>query len=190
MLPHSSSFFNASTMPLVEFIHTTPAIQAEARTLAPLLCESDATQIPTEDRRVKWFKYKRGESWGKEFDALLEEAKTVATDIKTIVEKHAGFTVQKSQPGEKRPLPSLERLDAGWVTIPAGYVVFLVCIAPGDCTEAAVQVRANIKDNNHSTVPGWLCGLGVVLIGRVSFRTEPAGIPYVSIAAPASPLGE
>jgi hypothetical protein len=88
-----------------------------------------------------------------------------------------------------RPLPSLERLDAGWVTVPAGYIVFLLSVAAGDCTEAAVQVRANIQDSNDNIVPGWLCGCGVLLFGSVSFRTEPAGVPFISIPVPTSPLG-
>jgi hypothetical protein len=112
-----------------------------------------------------------------------------ANDIELVVKKHAGVTLRRSQPNEKSPLPSLERLDAGWVTVPSDYIVFLQSVAPEDCAEATVQVRANIKDKSQS-VEGWLCGSGVVLFECVSFRTEPAGIPYTSIPVPTSPLGD
>ncbi|PVI02130.1 hypothetical protein DM02DRAFT_653885 [Periconia macrospinosa] len=151
---------------------------------------SNATQVLTEDKRMKWFKYPRREAWDKEFDSLLEETKKIANDIKLAVEKGAGVTLRKRKPNEKRPQPTLERLDVGWVTVPAGYIVYLVSVAPEDCLEVAVQVRMNMKDDNYHSVVGWLCGSGVVLFERVSYRTEPAGIYYVSVPVPTSPLGE
>ncbi|KAL5395934.1 hypothetical protein PMIN03_012999, partial [Paraphaeosphaeria minitans] len=127
-------------------------------------------------------------SWDDKYSALLEEIKTIANDITAAVEKNAGVTLQKSQTGEKSPLPSLERLHTGWVTVPAGYIVFLLSVAHGDCVEATVQSRANIDDSNGSGVPGWLCGCGVLLFEGVSFRTEPEGIPYISLPVATSPL--
>ena len=59
-----------------------------------------------------------------------------ANDIEFVVKKHAaGVTLRRSQSNEKRPLPSLERLDVGWVTVPPEHIVFLQSIAPKDCTE-------------------------------------------------------
>lgn len=110
--------------------------------------------------------------------------------MKLVVEKRAGVTLQKSQPNEMRPQPMLERLDAGWVTIPAGHVALLLSVAPEDCAEAAVQVLVNMKDEKYYSVTNWGRDFGVVLSERVSFRTEPAGIPYVSVPQPTSPLIE
>ena len=111
-----------------------------------------------------------------------------ANDITAAVEENARVTIRKNQTSEKSPLPSLERLYSGWVTVPAGYIVFLLSIAPRDCVEATVQSRANIEDDNGSDIPRWLCGCGVLLFEGVSFRTEPEGIPYISLPVATSPL--
>ncbi|KAF2275575.1 uncharacterized protein EI97DRAFT_501773 [Westerdykella ornata] len=191
LLPHyhvSLHFNQTVTMVHGKLITTTPEIQTKALKLAPLFPESDAPQVVTGDDRIRWFRYERRETWNKEFDSLIEEIKTIANDIKLAVEQHAGATLRKRKPPEQRPLPMLECLDAGWVMVPVGHAAFLLSVAPANCAEAAVQVWASTRDNQ--SMAGWLCGSGVVIFGPVSFRTQPAGIPYVSIPLPMSPLGE
>ena len=113
-------------------IQTTLAVQTAARELALLLHESDAmqfVQVKTQDERMKWFKYARGASWDDKYSALLEKIRTMvctwnkyapiislmskANDITFAVEENAGLTLQKSQTGEKSPLPSLELVHIG-----------------------------------------------------------------------------
>lgn len=121
------------------------------------------------------------------FTMLLTKKKN---DIKLAIEKYAGVTFRKMQPGDKVPLLSLGRVDVGWLRVPPGYIVFLLSVAPEDCVEAVVQVRVDSEDENYYSVGGWRCGSGVVLFEKVHFRTEPAGIPYTSVLTPTSPLGE
>jgi hypothetical protein len=190
-------------MSLIEDIPTTPALQTAARKLALLLRESDATRVGNTDKRVKWFKYKRTERWSKEFDSLLEEVKNQvcikkrytfamslmfkANGIKLVVEKNAGVTLRKRKPTEKRPQPTLERLDAGWATIPAGHIGFLVSLTSEDCAGAEILGHRNDK---YQRVERRQCGSGSVLFECVSLRTEPVGIPYALALVPTWPLGE
>lgn len=174
-------------MHLVELIHTTPAVQKAARELAPQLRELDVIRLLTKDERVNWFRYQRLEPW--ENECLIKELQKMANDIKLVIEKHAGATLQERRPHEKRPLPTIERLDVGWVKVPTGYVVFLVSVAAEDCAEASVEAREGLENDSHQSVPKFLCGSGLVVFGPASYRTEPAGIPYASVLLPASPLG-
>ncbi|KAH8710293.1 hypothetical protein GQ44DRAFT_435349 [Phaeosphaeriaceae sp. PMI808] len=173
------------TMPLCEAIQTTPAIQAGARILAPLLLHSsNVAQKRTEDERMRWFRYTRGETWDKEFNSQLKDLEAIAPDIKRAVERSPNVTIKKIRPDTKPPQTTLERLDAGWLQVPAGYNVFLISYASEDCTQAVVETRADIKDDSYAVE--WLCGSGVVLFECIYFRTEPPGIPYASIPVPIS----
>ncbi|KAH8708434.1 hypothetical protein GQ44DRAFT_725334 [Phaeosphaeriaceae sp. PMI808] len=120
ILPHLSHFFQM-TMPLCEAIQTTPAIQAGARILAPLLLHSsNVAQKRTEDERMRWFRYTRGETWDKEFNSQLKDLEAIAPDIKRAVERSPNVTIKKIRPDTKPPQTTLERLDAGWLQVPAG----------------------------------------------------------------------
>jgi hypothetical protein len=100
-------------------------------------------------------------------------------EIKLAIEKKTKATIKRIQPDAKLPPPTLDRLDAGLLEVPAGHIVFMVSYAPEDCTQAVLETRADIADDGH--VVDWPCGSGVVLFEGVFFRTKPPGIPYASI---------
>ncbi|KAL5401467.1 hypothetical protein PMIN03_011482 [Paraphaeosphaeria minitans] len=168
-------------MTLAVPIQTTPAIQAKARELSLLLCESNVTQVTTQDERMRWFRHAHsdGAPWKAEYDALLKELKTI-TAIETYAEIYAESTPQNSHPGRNLPSASLERLDAGWLTVLPGSIVFLLSLASEDGSEAAIQSGASIEDSNAASVSKWPCGSGVLLLGG-SWRAEPTPFDFLQI---------
>jgi hypothetical protein len=59
-------------------VPTTPAIQTTTRKLALLLQKSNPVQVPTSDKRMKWFKYQNlDEESENEFRNLFGEIKKI-----------------------------------------------------------------------------------------------------------------
>lgn len=183
-------------MPLFEVLPMTPAVQQLTRKLASLLPQLPVTQVTTEHEGMRLHQYQQTEECKELHRELLKEQVCIrkkdalaiiltpkANKIKAVVETCAGLTIPKQQPNEERLAPTLQRLDNGWVQVSPGHVATVTLIAPEDKVE--IQVRLNIKKAHSATEQH-----SVVLFERAYFRTEPPGIDYAILVAPASPLGE
>lgn len=108
-----------------------------------------------------------------------------APQIELAVNKIAKATIKKVS---QYPQPRLERIEVGFVQVPAGFCAILLSCATNDFELPVLETRADLKADSYKL--GWDCGGCALVPELVYYRTEPPGIPYGLILVPVSPLVE
>jgi hypothetical protein len=88
--------------------------------------------------------------------------------------------------------PAVLILETGWLATTKNQIFVLISLqTPKDAVkEAKLQFRSDVIGDSRHSETGLLPGSIILVFESVCFRTVPAGIPFIIVTFPTSPLEE